>query len=92
MDILERIGDTISTKGREAADKAKELVEIGNLKSQIATCEEVIKKNYMEIGKLYYELYGETPEEPFEKACRSIKNAKFGVEDLQEKIKDIKGL
>lgn len=92
MDILEKIGDTLSDMGREAAEKAKELAEIASLKSQISTCEEVIKKNYMEIGKLYYELYGDMPEESFEKACRSIKNAKYGVEDLQAKIKEIKGL
>ena len=92
MDIIEKIADTISGKGKEAADKAKELAEIANLKSQIGTCEEVIKKNYMEIGRIYFELYGDMPEEPFEKACRSIKNAKIGVEDLQSKIKEIKGL
>ena len=92
MDILEKIGDTIADKGREAADKAKELAEIANLKSQIGVCEEVIKKNYMEIGKLYFELHGDVPEESFVKACRSIKNAKRGAEELQEKIQEIKGL
>ncbi len=92
MDILEKLGDTISCKGREAADKAKELAEIASLKGQIATCEEVIKKNYMEIGKLYYELYGDMPEEAFAKTCRSIKNAKGGVEELQGKIREIKGI
>lgn len=92
MDILEKIGDTISSKGKEAADKAKELAELANLKSQIATCEEVIKKNYMEIGKIYFEQYGDMPEEPFAKACRSIRNAQGGVEDLEAKIKEIKGL
>lgn len=92
MDILEKIGDTISAKGREAADKAKELAEIANLKSQIATCEEVIRKNYLEIGKLYYELYGEMEEETFAKQCRAIRNARHGAEELQQKINDIKGL
>lgn len=92
MDFLEKIGDTITTKGKEAADKAKELAEVANLKSQIATCEEVIKKNYMEIGKIYFEHYGDMPEAPFEKQCSSINNAKRGVEDLQEKIKEIKGI
>lgn len=92
MDILEKIGVTMSAKGKEAADKAKELAEIANLKSQIGTCEEVIKKNYMEIGRIYFELYGDVPEEPFEKACRSIKNARGGVKALQNKIEEIKGL
>lgn len=92
MDFLEKLGDTITTKGKEAADKAKELAEIANLKSQISTCEEVIKKNYMEIGKIYFEQYGDIPEAPFEKQCRAINNAKRGATDLQEKIKEIKGI
>ena len=50
MDIIEKIGDTITEKGKVAADKAKELAAIANLKSQISTCEEVMKKNYLEIG------------------------------------------
>lgn len=92
MDILEKIGDTISAKGKEAADKAREIAEIANLKSQIATCEEVIKKNYLEIGKLYYELYGDMAEENFAKQCRNIKNARRGVDELQQEIDAIKGL
>ena len=37
MDIIEKIGDTITEKGKVAADKAKELAAIANLKSQIST-------------------------------------------------------
>ena len=92
MDILEKIGDTISEKGKEAADKAKELAEIASLKRQIAACEDVIKKNYLEIGKRYYELYGDMAEEDFAKQCNAVKNARNGVEDLQQKIDKIKGL
>lgn len=92
MDILEKLGDTITCKGKEAADKAKELAEIASLRSQISTCEEIIKKNYMEIGKLYYEQYSDMPDAPFEKQCRAIRNARTGVEELQEKIKEIKGI
>lgn len=92
MDILEKLGDTISAKGREAAGKAREIAEIANLKSQIATCEEVIKKNYLEIGKLYYELYGDMAEESFAKQCRNIKNARHGVNELQQEIDALRGL
>lgn len=92
MEFFEKIGDTISAKGKEAADKAKDLAEIASLKSQISTCEEVMKKNYLEIGRLYYEQYADVPDAPFEKQCKAIKNAKNGVEDLQQKIKEIKGI
>ena len=92
MDIFEKVGETVVTKGKEVADKAKEIAEITNLRSQISTCEEVMKKNYIEIGKNYYNQYGDMPEEPFEKQCRSIKNAKNGIDELQDKIKEVKGI
>lgn len=92
MDFLEKLGDTITTKGREAADKAKDMAEIASLKSQIATCEEVIKKNYMEIGRLFMEQYKDAEDAPFEKQRTAIVNAQAGVEDLQKKIRKIKGL
>ncbi len=92
MDFIEKIGDTITTMGKEATDKAKELAEIAHLKSQISTCEEVIKKNYMEIGRLFVEQYGDDEDAPFEKQRRAIRNAQAGVDELQAKIREIKGL
>ena len=92
MDFIEKLGDTISSKGKEVAEKAKETAEILALKGQISTCEEVIRKNYVEIGKMYFEQYGEMPEEPFEKQCRAIHNAMNGVKELQERINELEGL
>lgn len=92
MDFFNKVEETITTKGKAVADKAKEMAEIANLKSQISTCEEVIKKNYMEIGRIYYENFGDSAEELFVKQCRAIKNAQNGVDDLNQKIKDIKGI
>lgn len=92
MDFLEKLGETITTKGKEAADKAKDMAEIASLKSQIATCEEVIKKNYTEIGRLFMEQYQDAEDAPFEKQRTAIRNAQAGVEELQKKIRRIKGL
>ncbi|MCM1040664.1 MAG: hypothetical protein NC314_12295 [Roseburia sp.] len=90
--FVTRIGETISVKGKEVTDKAKDLAEIANLKSQISTCEEVVKKNYMEIGRRYYELHGAAPEEDYDEQCRAIANAQNGITELEEKIKEIKGI
>lgn len=92
MDFFEKLGDAISTKGKEVADKARDTADILSLKGQISTCEEVIKKNYMEIGKLFYEQYGEDPDAPFVKQRTAIKNARVGVRELQAKIDRLKGL
>lgn len=90
--FMSKIGETISVKGKEVADKAKDLVEIANLKSQIKTCEDVIKKNYMEMGKLYYETHGQEPDEAYDEFCRAVSNAQHAVEELEEKVKEIKGI
>jgi len=92
MDFIDKISDTITVKSREVSDKAKEVKEIANLRSQIHTCEEVIRKNYLEIGKQFVEEYGDNEEAPFEKQRTAIKNAQKGVEELQAKIDAIKGL
>ncbi len=92
MELFDRIGETISTKGREVTDKAKELAEVTNLKSQIHTCEELIKKRYIEIGKIYYEKHGTQPEEEYEDACRDIENAQKSIADTEARIKAIKGI
>ncbi len=94
MDFINRLGDTIVTKGKEAADKAKETAEILNLKSQIATCEEVIRKNYYELGKYYFEQHKEddAPEEGSLKQFEAIRHAQKGIQELQKQIDEIKGL
>lgn len=92
MEFFEKLGDSISTKGKVVADKAKDKAEILSLKSQISTCEEVIKKNYLEIGRLFYEQYGDDKDAPFEKQRSAIKNARIGVKELQAKIDYMKGL
>lgn len=90
MDFFDKVSDVIAEKGSRIAGKAKETAEIVSLKNQIATCEEVIKKNYAEIGKLYYERHrGE--DESFQKQCLAIENAKKGVAELRKKIDDIRG-
>ncbi len=90
--FVSKLGETITNKGKEVGDKAKELAEIANLRSQISTCEEVVKKNYMEIGRMYYEIHGSIPGEDYEEQCRAISNAQIGIAELEARIKEIKGL
>ncbi len=92
MDILNKIGDTIAVKGREVADKAKETAEIVSLRSQISNCEETLKKNYAELGKRYYEQYGDMPGEGFEEQCTAIQNTQNAIRSLHKRIEELKGL
>ncbi len=46
----------------------------------------------MEIGRRYYEQHGSEPEEAYEEQCRAVRNAQTGIADLEEKIKELKGI
>lgn len=92
MDFFDKIGETITTKGKEVSDKAKDMAEIANLKGQIHTCEELMKKRYIEIGKIYFDKHGSTPEEEYEDACRDIENAQNTIADIDARIREIKGI
>lgn len=59
MDKMETVKNVIVNRGRALTDKAKEVTEIAKLKAQVVSCEEVIRKNYLEIGKMVFEAYDE---------------------------------
>ena len=90
MDFFEKVGETITIVGKEAVDKTKSFAEIANLKSQIHACDEVIKKNYGEIGSIYYDNFGSNPEEIFVKQCKAIANAEEAKVALEEQLKELK--
>ncbi|MDE6749819.1 MAG: zinc ribbon domain-containing protein [Lachnospiraceae bacterium] len=92
MEFVNKIGETISAKGKEVTDKAKDVAEIVRLKSQIKSCEDIVKRNYMEIGRRYYELHASTPEEHYAEQCIAINNAQDNIAEYEQKIKEIKGV
>ena len=80
MDKMETVKAVIANRGRAVADKAKEITEIAKLKAQIMSCEEIIRKNYLEIGKRVFEAYEE------EENCEQLTDDDIsdGVTDLEK--------
>ena len=68
MAIMDKAAGVIGDKGHMVVDKAKDLAEIAKLKTRILSCEEVIRKNYQEIGKLVYAEYIKNEEEDLTEA------------------------
>ena len=105
-DIVEKVTETVETNRKKAVDKAKQMAEIVGLKNQIVACEEVIRKNYMEIGRLTVAQYKKgldgtesmpdpdnAPdlEEVFcEKQCRAVVNAQVRIKELERKLREVK--
>jgi hypothetical protein len=89
MDRSKHVKDFMRNKKDKAVKTAKRAGEIATLKSRIATCELVKKKNYKELGKLYYELFGTDPNDHLVKQCWAIRNAEDAIIEMKEKLRHL---
>lgn len=92
MAFFDNLSEMISGKGKEAADAAKKVAEIANLKGKISGIETEIKKNYRKIGEAYYEAYKSAEVTcEFEEYVQAIRDAKKSIEELNFKLNELKG-
>lgn len=91
MDFFSKIGDTITSTGRDVSQKAKELTGLAKLNMDVRSKEEYVLKQYSEIGKRYYEMHKDDAEPQFEEMSL-IKAALEEIEDLKNEIAEMKGL
>jgi ribosomal protein L40E len=90
MAFLNKIGKKIGNVAGSAADKAKDLAEITKLNSAISSEEKQIQQNYLEIGKLIFEHDKDNPNSPAAELCRKILASQQKIEELRQKITEIK--
>lgn len=92
MAFFESLSEVITSKGKEAADAAKKMAELANLKSQITAINAEIKKNYAKIGEAYFEAYKDSQIScEFEQEVQTIRDAMNAVDALEKKIQELKG-
>lgn len=82
--------DKATDLAQTGAAESKRLAEIAKLKSANLSEENAIKKAYVEIGKLYYELNCAAPGEDFAAACEKITAAKANIESNNDRIAELK--
>ena len=90
MTFLTKLGETISATGKDVSQKAKDLTGIAKLNLDIRAKEEFVERQYMEIGKQYFELHKDD-EEPFYEEITLIKDSLKEIEQLRSEIADLKG-
>jgi rubrerythrin len=90
MAFLNKIGKKIGNVAGSAADKAKDLAEITKLNSAISSEEKQIQQNYLEIGKLIFVHDKDNPNSPAAELCREILASQQKIEELKQKITEIK--
>ena len=92
MDFFNKIGKTVSAGVSGTASKAKELTEVQKINSQIHQQQSDIESKYAQMGKIYYEKFGENGEiSELNELCAEINIILAEIEVNKEKINEIKG-
>ena len=73
-----------------AADHAKKAGRAAKLNLDIRAQKDIIKKNYYEIGKLYYETRKNAPEGFFVQLCQEVSAAEAAIAEAEAEIAAMK--
>ena len=91
MAFWEDFSETISMKGKEMADKAKNFTDIASLRGQIVSYENTILRYYREIGRAYYTAHKNDLTKEFPEQMDAIANAEKMIKELENRISELRG-
>ena len=89
-EIAGEVADKSLIFAKKAADKTRAVAKITKLSAEIAAEKSRVKKNYAEIGRLYYEKYKDEPEENVAQAVSEISISMEIIESKRADIEEIK--
>lgn len=89
MSFLDSMKEELLSAGRDVSQKAKEVSSVTKLKLDIKSKEDALNKQYIELGKKYYDMHkeGEMPE----KEITNISTLLNEIADLKDEILKIQG-
>lgn len=90
MSYFEKIGNTITSKGREITQKARAFSETSSLNNIIKAEQHKIDTNYKMMGKLYFEKYGDCASEEFAESVSAVRASMKKISETQEQITKIR--
>lgn len=91
MDFFEKMGETISTRGKEAAQKAKGVADLAKLSTQVGQLEGKIKTYYQIIGEKVYQNEKDQEHSGLEAEFDLINDAFAEIGRIKKQISEIKG-
>ena len=89
--LFDDISRTLADKGKEAAQMAKDVAEIVQLKAQAGSEKSKIKSLYGAIGQLYYKNHRNDGDGEYQSLINEITESLIRVAALQEKIRKLDG-
>ncbi|UOO36843.1 hypothetical protein IZU99_06025 [Oscillospiraceae bacterium CM] len=89
-DTMETIADKSVELYKIAEEKTKVLARTTKLTTEIALEKGNIRRFYRELGQLYFEQHGTSPEPAFEPGCTAITACLLVIAEKQKEIDDLK--
>jgi len=90
MDKLGEIGDAISSKGKEAANKAKEMNGVSSLKAKISKSENSMKEVYAELGEKMFAEHADWIGEHYSELLEKVNGFQAEIEQYNKDIENLK--
>ena len=90
MAFLDELKSRAVDLAQTGAAKSKQVAELAKLNLNNASEEEAIKKAYVEIGKLYYELNAGAASAEFTELLEKVTTAKINIEENKSRIAELK--
>lgn len=91
MTFFEELGKTIADKSKVVVDKAKDMTEVIQLKSQISSERSIIEETYARIGRAYFDAHKNQTEDPYMDEFNQIKSRMKKIEALEEMVSKLEG-
>lgn len=91
MAFFDEISKTLSDKGKEVAQKAKETAEALQLRAQIVAEKSKLKELYGAVGVLYYKKHRDDEDSEFQDIFKEIGNILTNVSVMEEKVNEMEG-
>lgn len=90
MDIFNKIGETLTTTGKDIAKKAKDIVDVNTIKANINEQKKAIRKAYERIGEAYYKEHENLREHDYEIEFEVIGEANAKLKELYEQLNTLR--
>lgn len=91
MDFFDKLGATLSSAGKDVSQKAKDLSGTAKLNLDIKAKEDLIQKQYTELGRIYYAAHKDDPAAEGMNCIRTICEAEQEIARMRDEILKIKG-
>ena len=91
MAFFDELSRTLSDKGKEAAQKARDGASVLQMKMQIASEKGKLKELYGAVGAVYYKKHRDDEDTEFGDLFREIGNVLTNVAAMEEKVQQMEG-